>query len=135
MALIEFKDLPDTTTPLTADNLNNNFNEVSKDKIYSTNETNTGKIWIDNKPIYRKVLSTTLPSGTGWNLTFISLSNVNEITNLCGIEEGGRVIPYIESGYELFLDYSGGYIRCYQASSAFNNKPVKIIVEYTKTVD
>ena len=26
MALIEFKDLPDTTTPLTASNLNNNFN-------------------------------------------------------------------------------------------------------------
>ena len=26
MALIEFKDLPNTTTPLTADNLNNNFN-------------------------------------------------------------------------------------------------------------
>lgn len=26
MALIEFKDLPDTTTPLTANNLNNNFN-------------------------------------------------------------------------------------------------------------
>lgn len=30
MALIEFKDLPDTTTPLTAANLNNNFNECYK---------------------------------------------------------------------------------------------------------
>lgn len=28
MALIEFKNLPDTTTPLTAQNLNNNFNEL-----------------------------------------------------------------------------------------------------------
>lgn len=27
MALIEFKDLPDTSTPLNASNLNNNFNE------------------------------------------------------------------------------------------------------------
>lgn len=28
MALIEFKDLPDTSTPLTPDNLNHNFNEL-----------------------------------------------------------------------------------------------------------
>ena len=28
MALIEFKDLPDTSTPITASNLNNNFNEI-----------------------------------------------------------------------------------------------------------
>lgn len=30
MALIEFKDLPNTTTPITADNLNNNFDELNK---------------------------------------------------------------------------------------------------------
>lgn len=30
MALIEFKNLPDTSTPLTAENLNNNFNELNK---------------------------------------------------------------------------------------------------------
>ena len=29
MALIEFKNLPDTTTPITAENLNNNFNECN----------------------------------------------------------------------------------------------------------
>ena len=34
MALIEFKDLPDTSTPLNAENLNNNFNEV---KIINNN--------------------------------------------------------------------------------------------------
>ena len=30
MALIEFKNLPDTSTPLKAENLNNNFNEAKK---------------------------------------------------------------------------------------------------------
>lgn len=30
MALIEFKDYPDTSTPLNAENLNNNFNELNK---------------------------------------------------------------------------------------------------------
>lgn len=29
MSIIQFKDLPDTTTPITADNLNNNFTECN----------------------------------------------------------------------------------------------------------
>ena len=49
MALIEFKDLPDTSTPITAENLN----EIQKSNICSTSEIEVGK-WIDNKPIYRK---------------------------------------------------------------------------------
>lgn len=64
MALIEFKDLPDTTTPLTASNLNNNFNELLSEindiknrNIYSSNEIKTNEIWIDGKPIYRKVIT------------------------------------------------------------------------------
>ena len=31
MALVEFKDLPDTSTPINAENLNNNFNELNND--------------------------------------------------------------------------------------------------------
>lgn len=33
MALIEFKDYPNTSTPLNAENLNNNFNEVKIEEI------------------------------------------------------------------------------------------------------
>ena len=56
MNLIEFKDYPSTETPLNAENLNHNFNELNKDNIYSTEETFTGKYWIDSKKIYRKVV-------------------------------------------------------------------------------
>lgn len=33
--MIEFKDLPDTSTPITAENLNNNFNELKSYVLYS----------------------------------------------------------------------------------------------------
>lgn len=38
MSLIEFKNLPDTTTPLTAENLNNNFNHFVDELYYKAND-------------------------------------------------------------------------------------------------
>ena len=52
MALIEFKNLPDTTTPINATNLN----KIQENSIYSLNEVEIGK-WADNKPLYRKVIN------------------------------------------------------------------------------
>lgn len=56
MALIEFKNLPDTNTPINAENLNHNFNELNKSNTYSTEEKVVGT-WIDGKPLYRKTIS------------------------------------------------------------------------------
>lgn len=75
MALIEFKDLPDTTTPLTADNLNNNFEyleaKIDSGEIYSTNEIKTNKTYIDDnnneKPVYRKTVIYTLPNDIAYS--------------------------------------------------------------------
>lgn len=44
------------------DGQNENF-ALKSQMIYSTDETNTGEIWIDDKPIYRKTFTgTTIPS-------------------------------------------------------------------------
>lgn len=40
MALVKFKNLPDTSTPLNAENLNNNFEELSKNVIQGTISSN-----------------------------------------------------------------------------------------------
>ena len=48
MSLIEFKDLPDTTTPLTADNLNNNFNELKPYVLYSNSTGSAGEITLSD---------------------------------------------------------------------------------------
>lgn len=49
---------------------------------YSTNEINTGKIWIDGKPIYRKVFTGTLGTTASNDISF-------SIDTL--IDEGGYV--------------------------------------------
>lgn len=40
MALIQFQDLPDTSTPANANNLNHNFNEVKNSNTYGTSQSN-----------------------------------------------------------------------------------------------
>lgn len=42
----------------------NNSTDIENLQIYSTTETNTGKVWIDNKPIYRKVYEKQVSSNT-----------------------------------------------------------------------
>ena len=54
MSLIEFKNLPNTSTPITAENLNNNFNEAKKHEIATAYLTSSqgnlgvGLILLDN---------------------------------------------------------------------------------------
>lgn len=49
MALVEFQNLPSTSTPLNASNLNNNFNECGKEYTYSTSIINGGNIYFHRK--------------------------------------------------------------------------------------
>ena len=81
MALIEFKNKPDTSSPINANNLNNNFNELDnkigdlnnlkttnktsivdaineslKYNSYSNDEIDTFQKWIDGKTIYKKII-------------------------------------------------------------------------------
>ena len=102
MSLIKFEDYPSTNTPISAENLNNNFDEVvlktqilnekttsdkdtySCDYIngineYSTEEIFTGKYWIGGKPIYRKVLSLGALGDTETTKTFTLSKNYQYI--------------------------------------------------------
>lgn len=51
MALIEFKDKPNTTTPINATNLNNNFNELVS-KVVEGQETALNE-YVGGKQVYR----------------------------------------------------------------------------------
>lgn len=59
MALIEFQDLPNTTTPLTASNLNNNFNELHQTATTSTQ----GQMSATDKTKLNRIGMTQLTSG------------------------------------------------------------------------
>lgn len=79
MALVEFRN--NQAPYINAENLNNNFNELNnKVDEYSTSEIKTNKVWIDGKPIYRKVIQ-----GSAANTDNLSLSNIitfNEIIDM-----------------------------------------------------
>lgn len=108
--------------------------------IYSEEEVKTNKTWIDGKPIYRKVLTGTLPNGSGEN-TFI-FNNI-EIINFYGKIKSTAGTSFLINTYYMPLPaYSiSGWIdsdknlkiECggnYNTSSEY-----EIIIEYTKTTD
>jgi hypothetical protein len=78
MALIEFKDLPDTTTPLTADNLNNNFGELD-DRL---EVTESGVSTMGNSAVFAKSNTQNLPQEARTTIQFNQTSVSNEYFEL-----------------------------------------------------
>ena len=138
MALIEFKNLPDTSTPLSAENLKNNFNELNNRGIYSTEEKIVGT-WIDGKPMYRKVLSGTITSGTNVVDSTIN-SSVHRLVKVEGVTTYSDYTnqysaPWYESSTNYInfsLNVSGFRIH---AGTDFANRIYNLVIYYTKTTD
>ena len=111
---------------------------VNKNLVYSTTEINTGKTWIDGKPIYRKVISGT------YNDNATILSNVSTLISVSGTGDVGtgltRIIPYYEyyngQTYACRLNFQSNSIKIEgKSSSVAHNATVKLVLEYTKTTD
>lgn len=93
MALVTFEDLPSTNTPINASNLNNNFNELKTQSIYSTNETPIG-IWINGETLYRKTIDCGALVANSTKTVDTGLSNVTYIDfdGIC--TQNGNGWPY-----------------------------------------
>lgn len=111
-------------------------NYVNGLETYSTDETRIGT-WVDNKPIYRKVLTGTLPTGSGENtFSFSGISILNFYGKIKATSGATFLIntyytplpAYSISGW---IDNSGNLkIECgtnYNTSSKY-----EITIEYTK---
>lgn len=102
---------------------------------YSTTETVVG-IWINNKPIYRKVINFTNTS-TNWQ-TIDTITNMDEVVTLKGyVYDGGNnktAIPSYGTDSVKFYITSAGAVNK-QATSYYQNKTGVLILEYTKTSD
>ena len=156
MTKITFKNLPDTSTPLSAENLNllqQNVEDgisasetglqtqITNMKTYSTTETPCG-IWIDDKIIYRKVLTGTCDNTSEQ----IIESNIDYIDNVVSITGNFvRISDGLTSPIGSYLDgvpsrvmYHGGLgkILLNKESSVWNSGfYYKIIIEYTKPTE
>ena len=118
----------------------NYINNLVED-VYSTNEVKTNKVWIDGKPIYRKVIDLgTLPNANQKSVAH-NISDLDVVVSLSGMTTGSNkfVIPEARAGTE-YSDYQIGLWcnstnvivetgRDRTSTSAF------AIIEYTKTSD
>ena len=129
--------------------LENNSN-VTASNNYSTSEQVVGT-WIDGKPLYRKVIVTTVPecSEDGIsaertiNITDLSIENV--VTCRCIIKRTGE--HAFQAEVPVFTgDHPDRFCRCYinfvnnsfllkNAAISYNNLVANGILEYTKTTD
>ena len=114
-----------------------------QDKInYSTTETNLGIKWIDNKDIYRIVISDTMPNADAEGTTALknvsAVSGVDTIISIQAIilRSGSFVpLPYITDSFssaKIQYDTINAYLKLYNSVVNFNGLDVTTIIYYTK---
>ena len=114
--------------------------EVYGEEVYSTSEVKTNKVWIDDKPIYRKVITGTTSStnGSTWNYVNLNTPNINEILPMTTIKYGpseneiniGNVNDSYGFQYRILYKNQLMY-RQY----GYKNIPYTLLLVYTKTTD
>ena len=138
-ALTNIGDLSDLNTTAT-NNLVSAINEVNnKQDVYSTNEVKTNKVWVDGKPIYRKVVTGTLPT-TNYAI-FITINNletpINE--NIMITERDGNKtrLPFVQLITNRYCDYyvHNNEYHIHFTAETYEGDSFIAILEYTKTTD
>lgn len=115
--------------------------EAQKNLVYSQNEIDTGKIWIDGKKIYRKVATKTITTSGSVNIIDgFDVSLINDIISISGSikQPSGAITPI--SYYDSELDGAFIYMSKDLNSFVLNCRKfgvgyVILIVEYTKTTN
>lgn len=107
--------------------------------IYSETETRTNKVWIDGKPIYRKVIDCgVLPNSTTKSVAH-GISNISYMISIVATANDSTIyIPLpnpnsVESNI-IYLSVDNNYVNVTTGTSR-NNFNTKVILEYTKTTD
>ncbi len=107
---------------------------------YSTTEQVIGK-WLDNKPIYRKVLNIGTPSSqrTYPNHGISNLENVIKLYGFCYTDGSTRqIIPMTYTNWEIFAyDITDTVFTLNFSANQWSANPtnVYVVFEYTKTTD
>lgn len=134
----------DITTLTTTDKSSvvNAINEIEAGNVYSTNETNTGKIWINNEPIYRKVVEiTSLTIGGAYYSLDMTNQNIIDYQPFLIIDNSSTTqieTPFYNNADDRFrclIIQSSNQIFYNIGSGNSGATKVRIIIEYTKTTD
>ena len=115
----------------------NDDNGASGKDIYSTTETKTNKVWIDGKPIYRRVLTgfeITGDSGGWQTISGITIPNAGALVYAAAL----RITSGVDFAYFHRFDVqilSTGEIRILNLIGELSSPINTIVLEYTKTTD
>lgn len=115
---------------------------INDSDSYSTNEVKTNKTWINNKPIYRKVLQVGSISGTNVKNIFCP-NDIDYMITMTGmlIDNGGEEYPLQYNNiYNQSVDIGAFYYKStnridLRTYDNYNIVDGYIIIEYTKTTD
>lgn len=115
--------------------------EAQKNLVYSQNEIDTGKIWIDGKKIYRKViLLPAIAKGTEYRIDLSSLTASNYI-QLYGFTKVAEnyFIPLLNSDdktpiLNTFIGINNNVLRCLNGTDR-GILSGHVVLEYTKTTN
>lgn len=119
-----------------ADTNGNNARKITDLDIYSSNEIIIGK-WIDNKPIYRKVLNSTGLYGNNIQISH-GISDLKRVVKceVVSSNDNGTSYPKDNASFDLIINkIDDTYINATISSGFDNNWSVYYILEYTKTTD
>lgn len=114
--------------------------------VYSTSEIDTGMVWIDGRPIYRKVVRGTVNMTGGFNTSSLphgiqDLSNKWELIRYYGnMRLSGslnnnpikQALPYIEGTHQSGITSIDQTNITISGSYAWGNSEVSIVLEYVK---
>lgn len=109
---------------------------VDNAEEYSETEVKTNKVWINGKPIYRKVIvkNMALTNSVNNNVEH-NVSNLGTITHFAGGVEGNRYIPSANANAVVSLfSYDTTYLKI-AANDTWSARDWFFIIEYTKTTD
>lgn len=119
---------------------------VPKKENYTTNEINTGKLWIDGKPIYRKVIEYSTQPASGNNTFNHGILNVDKFidieTIICRKDKVFHFAPRYtpgETSWNFYYDDITTTKITFNCGSQLRNGTYwgtsYFIFEYTKTTD
>lgn len=118
-------DTPTAETKLYIESTDLDFQGEIVDDIYSTSEIKTNKIWIDGKPIYRKVLNITSQS-QNHNINnldtityFKALVHINSLYGICDVSNN--------------ISVQSSIIWLEDRALANVSNTISLVIEYTKS--
>ena len=120
------------------DTVSDMVNTLRTQDSYSTSEVNTGKKWIDGKPIYRKVFySDSWVDNSSLDASALNIDDVTSLRAMWLRQDNWFEAPYIGAGgffSTLYYNTSTGLIR-FEGSISHAGAKNRTIIEYTKTTD